>query len=334
MKNLRYANINSKLKGMHAKFLSRDDLEQLSKQNDFKNAVYFLKNELEVLKNIGENADRRTIERELDKTIIEDIEKIKKVLSNKDKEFFELFISKYEIKCIIEILKMIEYNKDLSDSKNIVSLWTSTVFKNIKGIENCKNIEQYLEILKKSKYYNVVKLYLNENNKNFADLDTKLNKIYFKNLYDEAKKINKKVVFFVGENIDLLNISWIYRIKKYYKMSENRIREKIINVNFKIDEKVTKQMIDSEDIDILMQIIKSTKYAKKVEKLSDETLENDINRYLFKKYKKDFVIGDYSIVTVVSYMMLKEFQKQNIINILGGISYNLDKKDIANKIIT
>lgn len=41
MINLRYANINAKLKGMHAKFLNQDELFKLSRQNDMRNAIFF-----------------------------------------------------------------------------------------------------------------------------------------------------------------------------------------------------------------------------------------------------------------------------------------------------
>ena len=334
MKNLKYANINAKLKGMHAKFLSKEDLEQLSKQNDFKNAVYFLKNEFEVLENINENSDRRIIERELDKTIIEDIEKIKKILNSSDKEIFNLFISRYEINCIIESLKNIIYKKDLSDSKEIVSVWTDRVFKYIKDIENSKSIDQYLERLRKSKYYIVVKEYLDEKNEKIANLDTKLNKIYFKDLDNSLKELNGRTIELIGENIDLLNISWMYRMKKYYKMSPDEIQKRLIDVNYKLDNKEIKNIIDSEDIEDLKQKLISTNYAHIVEKASEDNLELEVNKYLFRKYKKCFIESEYSISTVISYMMLKEFQKQNIINILGAISYNLDKKEILNRIIT
>lgn len=265
MINLRYANINSKLKGMHARFLSKEDLYQLSKQKNFKVAVYFLKNELDVLKNIDENADRLMIEKELDRIIINDINKIKRLLNNKEQEIFEKFISKYEINRITEVYKYIRY---------------------------------------------------------------------FKSLFFSVKTSGKDLTNLIGEKIDLLNIEWIYRMKKYYKLPEEKIRNNLIDVQYKIKEKEIKDLLNVKDFEEMKKIIKSTEYAKIAENIDETNLEHEIDKYFFRKCKKEFEIAKYNLNTVFCYMFLQEFQKKNLINILGGISYGLGQKEIENKIIT
>ncbi len=132
--NLRYANINAKLKGMYAKGLSKKDIYDLAKQNDFNSAVYFLKTELEVLKNINENSSRIKIEQELDKIIINDIFKIERILNQKEKEIFDIYISKYEINCIKEVLKNLTNSVNMKKKLESLEIWTSNIFKNLDGI--------------------------------------------------------------------------------------------------------------------------------------------------------------------------------------------------------
>lgn len=132
--NLRYANINAKLKGMYAKGLSKKDIYDLAKQNDFNSAVYFLKTELEVLKNINENSSRIKIEQELDKIIINDIFKIERILNQKEKEIFDIYISKYEINCIKEVLKNLTNSVNMKKKLESLEIWTSNIFKYLDGI--------------------------------------------------------------------------------------------------------------------------------------------------------------------------------------------------------
>lgn len=332
--NLRYASINAKLKGMHAKFLNKDELYQLSRQNDLKNAVYFIKNELEVLENLDENGSRLAIEKELDKMIIKDIYKIEKILPKKEKEIFEIYVSKYEIKCIIEIYKSVHNNIDINNSADLVRVWTNEIFKNIRQIDLATNDEQFLGILKKSRYYKIVKAFIENKAQSLADLEMALYKKYFKDLYSELVKLNKKALNLIGQNIDLLNIQWIYRMKKYYKLSKEEIMGKILDINYNLTKQSIEDLLDLKDYEDLKRIIKSTKYARIVQDSEEKSLEYEINKYLYNKCKKEFVLGRYNINTVFSYMTLKEFQKQNIINILGGINYKIDKREIENKIIT
>ena len=78
---IKYPSINAKLKGMYAKRLKDDDLQDLAKQNNLKSAVAILKNKSSSLNVLSEDADREQIEKVLNGEIIYDIEKINNTLN-------------------------------------------------------------------------------------------------------------------------------------------------------------------------------------------------------------------------------------------------------------
>ena len=78
--DVKYPNLNAKLKGMYAKRITKTDLEDVIKQNNFKNAVLLLKNKSEVFKNTDENIDRLEVESLLEEDEIQDIKKKKKLM--------------------------------------------------------------------------------------------------------------------------------------------------------------------------------------------------------------------------------------------------------------
>lgn len=155
--NCRYANINAKLKGMHSNGLTKEDIRKLSKQNNLKNAIYFLKTELDLLNNIDENSSRDEIEEELSNITINNIYKIERLLSRKEKKIFRNFISKYEIRCIKEVLREISRKFDSNFQKENINIWTNKIFKNINGISDVKTKEEFLEKIKNTQYYKYIK---------------------------------------------------------------------------------------------------------------------------------------------------------------------------------
>ena len=142
---IKYPSINAKLKGMYAKRLKDDDLQDLAKQNNLKSAVAILKNKSSSLNVLSEDADREQIEKVLNGEIIYDIEKIVKYLDKNDTQIFNLLISKYEIRCIKKAIKLL-YSKNEYDEN--IKIWTNTIFTDLKGLESIKSIDEFFKIIK------------------------------------------------------------------------------------------------------------------------------------------------------------------------------------------
>lgn len=337
LSNCRYAVINAKLKGMHSNSLTKDDIRELMKQNDLKNAIFFLKNELEVLKNIDETSSRDKIEEELSIITINDIIKIERLLNKKDKEIFNNFIAKYEIRCIKEVLRDISRNFDSNFKKENIDIWTSKIFKEIKGVSETKTLDEFLYKIRKTNYYNLINDTIDEkgeiNRLILNDIEIELDKFYFEQLYKNIKKHSKNACNIIGEKIDLLNIEWIYRIKKNYIISKEEIEKKIINISFKINNEIIKRLINAKDFEEMKNILSKTAYAKIFENVNENEFSKNIQIYLYKKYEKVFQSSKYDISTIFAYMLLQEYMNKNIIVVLEGLNYNVDKEIIDKKLI-
>ena len=115
------------------------------KQNNLKNAILLLKSKCDIFKNADENIDRLEIESLLEKDQINDILKIQKLLDNKDKEIFEMFLLQYEIKCVKSIFRKL-FSDDKTDDIIVqnVKMWTNALFNDIRGIETVQNFYEFL----------------------------------------------------------------------------------------------------------------------------------------------------------------------------------------------
>ena len=82
------------------------------------------------------------------------------------------------------------------------------------------------------------------------DYDLTLNLYYFTSIWKEQKKVLKKdeLELFMrdcGSKIDMLNMQWIYRAKKYYNMKPADIYLLLIPIHYKLSTEMVKEMVEA-----------------------------------------------------------------------------------------
>lgn len=327
---IKYPSINAKLKGMYAKRLKDDDLQDLAKQNNLKSAVAILKNKSSSLNVLSEDADREQIEKVLNGEIIYDIEKIVKYLDKNDTQIFNLLISKYEIRCIKRAIKLL-YSKNEYDEN--IKIWTNTIFTDLKGLESIKSIDEFLKIINNTKYKKILKKYFENKDTEYSifDIENELDKMYLKSIYNSAGN-NKNLKKMIGAKIDFTNILWIYRMKKYYNFSEDKIEKSIIDINYALKKNQILLLVKAKNIEELNEILKRTVYSNIA---TDDIYELECNmkKYLHGLYIKNFKSNLLSINCIYSYLNLVELENKDIISIIEAVRYGIDKEKLLKKLI-
>ena len=327
---IKYPSINAKLKGMYAKRLKNDDLQDLAKQNNLKSAVAILKNKSSSLNVLSEDADREQIEKVLNGEIIYDIEKIVKYLDKNDTQIFNLLISKYEIRCIKRAIKLL-YSKNEYDEN--IKIWTNTIFTDLKGLESIKSIDEFLKIINKTKYKKILKKYFENKDTEYSifEIENELDKMYLKSIYNSAGN-NKNLKKMIGAKIDFTNILWIYRMKKYYNFSEDKIEKSIIDINYALKKNQILLLVKAKNIEELNEILKKTVYSN-IATDNIYELECNMKKYLHGLYIKNFKSNLLSINCIYSYLNLVELENKDIISIIEAVRYGIDKEKLLKKLI-
>lgn len=332
LKEIKYPALNAKMKGMYATNLNKDELNELIGQTNLKDAISFLKMKFPSLENINENMHRKELEQELDNLFIVDILKLCKYLNKNETEIFMQFLSKYEINCVKNVFRNVTTNRDSKTNLKNIDNWTHTMFSKIDGINEVTEEKEFLEIIKSEKFYEIFKKYEDQiENVPLENIEVELDKFYFQETYKLSQKVNKELENMIGTEIDLLNIIWIYRAKKYFKYSEEEIKKIIIPINYKLNKKVMKELLNSNDFDEIKYILNQTIYSKV---FNDELyIEHDKDKFLYDKYMNLFRTKLFNICTVFCNIDLIDIEIKNIINIIEGIRYKLDKSEIQKRMI-
>lgn len=328
---VKYPNLNSKIKGMYAKRITKNDLEDLIKQNNLKNAILLLKSKCDIFKNADENIDRLEIESLLEKEQINDILKIQKLLDNKDKEIFEMFLLQYEIKCVKSIFRKL-FSDDKTDDIIVqnVKMWTNALFNDIRGIETVQNFYEFFGAIKRMKYNKILKKYQKQEDINVFEVENEMDKLYFETLYDTIKKeANLKKI--IGSEIDLLNVLWIFRIKKYYNFEVQKLENILIKRYYKLNPKILNKLTCINSFEELKEVMQETVYKSVF--TDEEDLEENIDRYLYNINKKIFRNDTMSMAYIWGYINMVEYENNDIINTIEGIRYNMEKKEILRRLV-
>ena len=333
--SLKYPSINTKLKAMYSNKLSIDEFSELIKQPDSERALLYLKSIKEDFKSLPEDADRIEIETQLDKNLIKDIQKIERLLSDNSKYYLKNFLSKYEIRCIKSVFRKIYSRSILDEDLDNVGIWTNSIFKEINGINNVTDFEEFLNLIKKTPYYKIFMPYIGKDIKdiNIFQIENQLDIIYFKTMMKIS--IDKKNLVLkdnIGTQIDLENIVWIYRTKKYYHFSEEEIRKTIVDYFYKISKEDIIKLINSSDYNEFEKVLSNTVYKKLVTG-NEKKLEQMVSIYLYEKDKKIFRRNMFDVNFIYAYIDIVDAENNDITNIIEGIRFNLKREEILQKLV-
>ena len=185
-------------------------------------------------------------------------------------------------------------------------------------VENLKNTEYY-EPLHKLRDSQAVTLF---------DYDLALDLYYFTTLWKNRKKVlrKKELAIFTrdcGSKIDLLNLQWIYRAKKYYKMAAADIYSLLIPIHYKISVDLIKELAEAADLEEFYTAVRKSSYTRHYDFEQKLTIEQMYADCLYHLYTVDRRRNPYSIAAVNTYLFLKEEELRKLTTAMECIRYSL-----------
>ncbi len=126
-----------------------------------------------------------------------------------------------------------------------------------------------------------------------------------------------------GTQIDLLNMQWIYRAKKYFNMKPADIYQLILPIHYRLSTDLIKGMVEATTLEELQTLCNQTPYARRYESTEQLTMEQMYSECLHHLYTIDRRRNPYSIAAVNTYLFLKEEEIKKLTTALECIRYGL-----------
>ena len=133
-----------------------------------------------------------------------------------------------------------------------------------------------------------------------------------------------------GTQIDMLNLLWIYRSKKFYDVETGKILASIIPINYKLSKHELTALVEAVSVEEFMKLVQNTYYGR----LNDATNPESLEMLYLQMYQQlyDTCSSEFStsMAPVLRFLYLKEVELDMLTTSIECIRYKLGPGDILN----
>lgn len=338
---LSYSGIITKTKALEAKFITYSNYQTISNLESVLDFVSYLKNHIgykDVLSDIDETAIHRgQVEGVFINSLYKDFSRLYQFANPEQRKLLDLIFFRFEVNIIKSCLHMV-YNQDKEYDLSLFTTFFNKHSKvNIKALAASRSIDEFINHLKGTDYYNVLTNIQKSEITSF-DYEMKLDIHY----YIQAWKLKNKILkgdnlkaetVSLGLEIDMLNIIWLYRSKKFYDTHTQNAYTFIIPVTYKLKKEKLIKLMETTTLDEFHAVLKTTCYEELVPVLMNGTIENVYKQKVTKVYKVNKNKYPTSMAPISYFLHLKQLEINQLTTALECIRYKLDPQDTMKYIL-
>ena len=336
-----YASVSAKIRAMARALLTQNDYKQLLSKNSVREIAAYLKSNTSyasVLHDVLEtDIHRSRLESLLRLSSMEEFSRLIGFTSGDNKKFLRIFIIGYEIELIKLMIRTV--NREMKLSINVSDYYEKHMTIDVDKLFAAQNFVGVIESLKDTQYEKVLSPFLKGTDYlNIFNIEMTLDVYYYKvawSLKDKLLKGEDKalVADTLGREIDLLNLMFIIRSKRYYQTSKEYMYAFILPIRYKLTEKQIKLILEAPTVEQSMELIETTAYKGIFKNDPGRYMEEEYHRYNYHNQYKNFRQNPYTIGALIGYMHIKELEIRNLVMIIEGIRYNQEKEIIEKYLV-
>lgn len=338
MGNLReYSGITTKIRAMKAKLLTEEDFERIANLKSVPEAIEYLKEKPSYEKYINQIDvslwHRGNVERILLQSFYDDFSRIFKFAGMQQKKYLKSYWKRYEVNLINYCLRIVFNNYeipfDIELKKEIFQQYSKLSAEKLMA---SRNIDELVENLKGTEYYPVMSRIRESGAGTLYDYDLALDLYYFSAMWKKGRRLlkedeKKSFMKDFGTKIDLLNLQWIYRAKKYYHMLAPDIYALTIPIQHRLSREEFKALVEAPTVEEFLKQVEKTKYGKNFRFDNGQIPEQQYKAILRRLYLADWRQNPYSISAINTYLFLKEEEILKLTTALECIRYGLTPRE-------
>ena len=335
----KYSGLTTKVKAMRSRLLSEEEYERLMECDTVTEAADSLKS-LNGYSRILENTDtgeihRETLEHAIRYSGYGDFIKLYKFSNLEQRKYLKLHFLSYETEFIKQSMRKSSADYMTPLHKKYISEFVSKFSKvPFEELYNAETIEEKVRLLEGTIYYEPLKMVMDAGRTALFDYELALDMFYFKYVW-KKRRVNfsgaelKSFTDTIGSEADLLNLTWIYRAKKFYKMTQSEVAAMIIPVYHRIKKPQMHKLIETSDIQELVGQIGKTAYGRFFTPDTFNEMEFDklIKTLVGKTYEKYYRLEPYSMAVMSDYLREKKNEISRLISIVECIRYGYSKEE-------
>jgi len=340
----KYGFINAKLRTRLSKILNDDFIYQVVRAASLPEAVLLFANtNYAFIESIySKTGDVKLIERELFNSLVKLYTEIEQYVDKDVLGIVHALATKFETENLKNVLRL-WFDKNIR--KRDISTALSYLYRepihynlNIDTILNTDSIEMVIDALQSTPYSQIIRensQYLIQN-KNLFRIEIGLDHYYYKELLEEAHKLDAKdkqiATRLIGVSIDMHNINWVVRFKTAYNLPIDEALNYCIPSGYNLNREAIAQAYKSESVTEILSEIVNKKYPGFQTLLSNQAqdtnarlmlVERILSLILSKEVSRALCGYPFSVGIILAYFILKENEIKKIMTILNAKYYGI-----------
>lgn len=335
--------IAAKARAIYGKRLTNLNYTELSRLTTVSDVCAYLKsntNYAKYLKGVDESGIHRgQLENLIKRSVIDKYFSLLHYDFSTNKGFYGFVITNVETTVILHAIMFMNSGSSDDFISTIPAFLQEYIHFDLKALSKANNFDQLLEVLKQTPYFAVLKIYNASNgNINFKDCELALKTYYYKWTLEQISKsykgkAQKELLDIVKSEIELLNISLIYRLKFYFKKPPEIIKSQIISIYYKLSKRSIEELIDLKTREDFIQKVKIYSHNPNSNDIDNNYIEDYTKRLRFNVNRKMMRSSTNAAISFYSLMTLMQIEIENIIIIIEGVRYNENDTEIQKLLI-
>ncbi len=334
---LAYSGLATKVKAMSSRLITDQEFYKLVSYPSVQDIGQYLKNhpayQNQFSKFDNTEFHRGEIEHILRNSVYNDYLRLYRFADQEQRAFLKLYFTRYEVQvlkvCLRKIFDAKANNLDLGKFYPFFEKH-STI--RIPKVAAASTVEELEESLSNSFYKKIFQMVDPSASLTLFDYEIALDLLHFTDIWKRTNKLpslteRKVLTETYGSQMDLLNVQWIYRSKRYYKMSADDIYDLIIPIHYRLHSHIISAMAEAGTAEEVLALLQTTCYAKYFQE-PDIPLERVYHNILGKLYEHAVRKYPYSVACISSYLYKKELEVNRLTSVLEGIRYRLPAERI------
>lgn len=347
MSLISYSGITTKVRAMSSHLLSEEQFQEMAALEDVRSAADYLKKQpayAEIFSGLDDTMLHRAyIEQLLAQSEYRDFSRLYRFSNASQRRFLDLYFAHFEINLIKKLLRNVMAHRQLMPDLSMFREF----FEKHSGIDfprlaQSADIREFISNLEGSVYYKALKDLDSsaDHPLTLFDYEMRLDLLHISSMWKATSKALSRqerqiIIQGFGSRLDLLNIQWIYRSKKYYALPAADIYALLIPINFRLRQDHILRLVEAEDMTSFFDTLRRTYYGKFTDRdLTDvPDLEALYQQILERIYSANSRRHPYTAAVLDSYLYFKEQEMQKIITTIEGIRYGMDESTILSMVL-
>ncbi len=332
-----YSGIITKTRAMQKYIIPKKDYEKIANMETTSDLINYLRTNpsyAELLRNQDEQAlHRAQAEQILADSMHLEFAKLYGFANQSQRKVLSLVFFRFEVSILKSCLRNVFSSDTTYDLLLFEPFFLNHSDLKVRELAASQSMDEFIQHLAGTEYYNLFKKLQDTNHKVLQEYSIQLDIYYFKKVWKLKDRVLrganlKAVTMIYGTQIDLLNLLWIYRSKKYYDVETGKILANIIPINYKLRKQEISALAEAVSIDEFMRLLEKTYYGKLHDATSPDSLELLYRKMFQQLYDTCSSKFSSSMAPVLRFIYLKETELDMLTTSIECIRYKLSPGEI------